>query len=63
MTQQPISISDPLTHESARALFERTYGLLNEHDVRHIPSVFTEDVVFDDDAWPEPVVGSSARKP
>ncbi|MGI8596278.1 MAG: ester cyclase [Thermoleophilaceae bacterium] len=58
MNQQPTAASsERLTHDTARALFERTYGLLNEHDVRHIPSVFTEDVVFDDDAWPEPVVG------
>lgn len=57
MTDQLTAASEPLTHESARALFEQTYRLLNEHDVRHIPSVFTEDVVFHDDAWPEPVIG------
>jgi steroid delta-isomerase-like uncharacterized protein len=40
-------------HERARSLFERFYQLLNERDVRHIPAIFTEDIVFQDDAWPE----------
>ena len=51
--------NEALTHEEARAVFERIFGLLNEHDVRHIPTVFTEDVTFEDDAWPEPGSGPS----
>jgi steroid delta-isomerase-like uncharacterized protein len=44
----------PLSPGSARALFERIYEqLLNERDVRHIPTIFTEDIEFRDDAWPE----------
>ena len=49
--------TERLTHEEARAAFERAYDLLNEHDVGRIPDVFTEDVVFEDDAWPEVVRG------
>jgi predicted ester cyclase len=43
----------PLSRESARALFEHIYELMNERDVRHIPTIFTEDIEFQDDAWPE----------
>ena len=57
MTDPPTDTSEPRDHVSARALFERSYGLLNEHDSRRIPEVFTEDVVFEDDAWPETVRG------
>ena len=46
-----------LSHDSARALFERNYELLNEHDLRHIPAIFTEDLEFRDDAWPETING------
>ena len=57
MTPQAAAIPEQRTHESARALFERVYELLNEHDVRHIPEIFTEDIVFDDAAWPETIRG------
>lgn len=26
---------------------------MNERDVRHIPTIFTDDIEFQDDAWPE----------
>lgn len=38
--------------EQRRELFERIYGILNEHDPQRVDEVFTEDVVFEDDAWP-----------
>jgi steroid delta-isomerase-like uncharacterized protein len=57
MTDQVSAPPERLTHDSARELFERNYRLLNEHDVRHIPTVFAEDVEFQDDAWPETVRG------
>lgn len=43
--------------ESARAIVDRLYVLLNERDVRNIPEVFTEDVVFDDYIWPDLIRG------
>lgn len=46
-----------LTHERARAIFQRAYDLLNEHDPARVPAIFTEDVVFEDDAAPETVHG------
>ena len=49
--------NEPLSHDRAPALFQRIYDLLNEHDPAHIPAIFTEDVVFEDDAWPETVRG------
>lgn len=57
MTEQPIAAPDRRSYEGARALFERIYGLLNEHDLRHIPMVFTEDIVVEDDAWPQTIKG------
>ncbi|MDP8942505.1 MAG: nuclear transport factor 2 family protein [Actinomycetota bacterium] len=57
MTDHPTATAERLSHETAPALFERIYALLNEHDVRHIPTVFTEDIAFDDDAWPERING------
>jgi steroid delta-isomerase-like uncharacterized protein len=42
----------PLDGESARELIERFYGLMNERHVRNIPKMFTEDIEFQDDAWP-----------
>jgi len=41
-----------LNYDSAHALFERNCRLLNEHDARHIPTIFTEDIEFKDDAGP-----------
>jgi predicted ester cyclase len=57
MSDQTSTPPERLTPESARALFERNYQLLNERDVRHIPIIFTEDIEFNDDAWPETVRG------
>jgi len=51
------SARENLTHERARALFQRIYALLNEHDPASIAAIFTENVVFEDDAWPETVHG------
>ena len=44
-----------MTHDRAREVLERAYALMNEHDLAHIPAIFTEDVVFVDDAYPESV--------
>jgi steroid delta-isomerase-like uncharacterized protein len=49
-------------HEQVRELFERVYRLLNEHDPSHVPAIFTEDIVFEDDAWPETVRGHDEMK-
>jgi steroid delta-isomerase-like uncharacterized protein len=49
----------PLDHEGARELIEHFYELMNERDVRNIPKMFTEDVEFQDDAWPETMRGHS----
>jgi steroid delta-isomerase-like uncharacterized protein len=57
MPDQSVATTESLTHERARALFERTYELLNTRDTKRIPEIFTEDIVFQDDAWPETVRG------
>jgi predicted ester cyclase len=57
LTEPLDAAPERLTYDGARALFERNYQLLNEHDVRHIPTVFTEDIEFEDDAWPESIRG------
>ena len=62
MAEQTTAAPERLTHERARELFERAYALLNEHDPAHIPTVFTEDVVFEDDAWPETVHGHAGME-
>ena len=49
-----------LDHGAARTLFERNFLLLNEHDVRHISTIFTEDAELRDDAWPETMKGHAA---
>ena len=46
-----------VSHEDARALFERVCELLNEHDVRHLPAIYTEDIEYQDDPWPEAIRG------
>jgi hypothetical protein len=40
-----------------RALFERVAQLLSEHDVRHLPALYTEDIEYRDDGWPEVLRG------
>ena len=62
MAEQTTATTEQLTHEHAGELFERAYALLNEHDLAHIPTIFTEDVVFEDDAWPETVRGHAEMK-
>jgi steroid delta-isomerase-like uncharacterized protein len=57
MTDQSTTAPAGLTHAEAGQIFRRVYELLNEHDPAHIPAIFTEDVVFEDDAWPETVRG------
>ncbi len=57
MAPQTPTPSDQLTHERAREIFQRTYDLLNEHDLAHVPAIFTEDIVFEDDAAPESIRG------
>ena len=62
MTAQATAAPEGLTHDNARARFEEIYSLLNEHDPRHIPAVFTEDIVFEDDAYPEVIRGHAAME-
>jgi predicted ester cyclase len=57
MTDVPRAAAERLHTTSTRALFERIYELLNEHAACHIPEVFTEDVEFRDDAWPDQIRG------
>lgn len=57
MAPQTPTPSDQLTHERAREIFQRAYDLLNEHDLTHVPAIFTEDILFEDDAAPEPIRG------
>lgn len=57
MAQQTTTPPEQLNHGKVREIFERAYHLLNEHDVAHIPAIFTEDVVFEDDASPDIVRG------
>ena len=57
MAQQMTTPPERLTYERAREVFQRAYDLLNEHDPAHVPAVFTEDVVFVDEAPPETVRG------
>jgi steroid delta-isomerase-like uncharacterized protein len=57
MPAETTTAAEPLTHGHARELFQRAYELLNEHDPAHIPTIFTEDVVFEDDAWQDTIRG------
>lgn len=57
MAADTSAASEQVTHERAQANLERLYGILNEHDPAKIPLIFTEEVVFEDDAWPETVRG------
>ena len=58
MAQQTTTTTpEQLTHERAREIFQRSYELLNEHDPAHVPEIFTEDIVFEDDAAPETIRG------
>ena len=57
MTDQATTEPAALAHEDAAQTFQRFYDLLNEHDPAHIPAIFTEDLVFEDDAWPETIRG------
>lgn len=49
--------TDRLDHGSARALTLRAYEVLSRHDPSDLGTVFAEDVVFHDDAWPEVLRG------
>ena len=42
---------------SAAGFFERYYALINEHDLRRVEELFTDDLEFDDDAWPGVIRG------
>jgi steroid delta-isomerase-like uncharacterized protein len=57
MNEEQGAATKPLSPANARALFERIYELVNECDVRDIPTIFTEDIEFQDDAWPEVMRG------
>jgi steroid delta-isomerase-like uncharacterized protein len=54
--------AEPLSQEHARDLFRRWYEVLNARDPKRVAEVFTEDVVFVDDAWPETVRGHGEMK-
>lgn len=62
MAERGTATAEPLTHDRARELFERAYDILNERDPERVPDVFSEDVVFVDDAWPETVRGHVEMK-
>jgi|SRR5215207_1819765 len=48
---------DPRGVESARAIFQALMRLFNERDVAAIPTLYTEDIEYRDDAWPDVVRG------
>jgi hypothetical protein len=58
-TLRPIGATnhEPHTAESAREIFEGVMRLFNERDVAGIPALYTEDIEYRDDAWPEVVTG------
>lgn len=62
MPEQIAAEPDQLTHDRASELFTRIYERLNERDPAHVPSLFTEDVIFEDDAWPETVRGHAEMR-
>ena len=62
MPDQSTATVESLTHERARALFGRAYEQLNTREIKRVPEVFTEDIVFQDDAWPETVRGHAEMK-
>lgn len=62
MAEQTTTARERLTHERAPELLQRIYDMLNEHDPAHIPAMFTEDVVFEDDASPETVRGHAGME-
>ncbi len=62
MPDQSVATTESLTHARARSLFERAYELLNTRDTERVPEIFTEDIVFQDDAWPETVRGHAEMK-
>jgi predicted ester cyclase len=51
-----------LTDQTARAFFDRYFELLNEHDVRHVPVLYTPDIEFHSDELPEIVTGHSGME-
>jgi steroid delta-isomerase-like uncharacterized protein len=57
MSDAPSTAVERRSHESTRALIEHFYELMNQRDVRSIPAIFTEDIEFQDDAWPEEMRG------
>ena len=62
MSEQTTTAGQQLSHEEVRQRFERIYALLNERDPARVPEIFTEDIVFEDDAWPETVRGHDEMK-
>lgn len=57
MSENVEAPSERLDHEGVREFYDRYLKLLNERDVRHIPTLYTADIEFEDDAWPEVVRG------
>jgi hypothetical protein len=62
MSEQRDAQHERHSHESVRALFERVMRLLNEHDVRHIPVLYTDDIEYRDDGWPEVLKGHAGME-
>ena len=57
MSERVETRPERLDHASANEFLDRYLGLLNERDVRHIPTLYTADIEFQDDGWPEIVHG------
>ena len=57
MAQQTTISHQQLTHERAREILQRSWDLINEHDLANVPKIFTEDIEFEDDAAPETIRG------
>lgn len=54
--------ADELTFARADQLLRQAYSLLNERELANVGRIFTEDIAFDDDAWPETLRGHGDMK-
>jgi len=52
-----VSATESLTQERALELFHRIRDVHAARDPARVKTAFTDDVVYDDDGWPEPVRG------
>lgn len=53
----PATPQDRPASDGARAIFDSLMRAFNEGEIAAIPTLYTEDVEYHDDAWPEPVRG------